>query len=276
MIRSRRSRGVGAALLAAYCRSSHAGRRARTRRPTRRVAVGVAREWRECHRSSRSSGGGSGPASTIATPFTGSCTRYSDNVPGAPVDHRQLGVRRVRIQLRRGQQDHHLHGHLQRSLTGWSTPASAAFTTPITTAPCRSTVIRSQPSPPAMFPPTIRAIRQRSRPTTPSFFQTGTNTLTFVVTDVGSVTGLEYSATINYDTLPGPVDEPARHSRQRLGRPQLVAADRPRHASAELQRPVRDHDRRQRQRHRHDPGAAVGGAALPGQHGQRLLQRDRA
>ena len=39
----------------------------------------------------------------------------------------------------------------------------------------------------------------------PSFFQAGTNSLVFTVTDVGSVTGLEYAATVNYDTLPGPV-----------------------------------------------------------------------
>ena len=49
------------------------------------------------------------------------------------------------------------------------------------------------------------ARRPRSPRLDPSFFQSGNNTLTFVVTDVGSVTGLDYSATVNYDTLPGPV-----------------------------------------------------------------------
>ncbi len=203
MIRSRRSRGVAATLLLLTVGVlTQAGGLAIADQPVGSQAVSLASGVSATQFAI--SGGGSGPASTITTPFTGSCTRYSDNVPGAQ------WITANSASAACGSNSDAVNKTTTYTVTFnlpdrlVNTSISGLYHTDnYGTVSLNGHQISAQPT--GDVPANYQGDPTAFTANDASFFQTGTNTLTFVVTDVGSVTGLEYSATINYDTLPGPV-----------------------------------------------------------------------
>ncbi len=207
MIRSRRSRSIGAALLLLVAGVlTQSGGLALADTPTvGALSVSFASGSALNSTDFAVTGGTTGTAHKITTPFTGSCTRYSDNIAGASwitasaADQACGSTTGVN-----GVTTYTVHFKLPDRATNGSITGSY-YTDNYGSVLVNGQQVSAQPTGdvPANYgnpiPGTPTAIDS------PASVHAGDNTLQFVVTDVGSVTGLDYAATINYDTLAGPV-----------------------------------------------------------------------
>lgn len=206
MIRSRRSRSIGAALLLLVAGVlTQSGGLALADTPTV-GALSASFSSGVTPTDFAVTGGASGSANTIATPFTGSCTRYSDNIATAHWITASSASQACGASTNgvNGVTTYTVHFTLPARATNGSITGSY-YTDNYGSVLVNDQQVSAQPTGdvPANYGNPIPGTPTAINSSAP--IQAGDNTLKFVVTDVGSVTGLDYAATINYDTLAGPV-----------------------------------------------------------------------